>query len=270
MLQRLVSKNWFRLSLIFIVSFSISLGIASLIRAIIFTPKAAEAEPNLVTTELTETSELAQTPAFISLQDAVDAWITTIGPTASVGAEFYDLDNQQIAAEYNSDLTLSSAALSELIAEYLNQKNASQEGTTTKTDETTELIEQLELSGTSSDGAYSNAQDAITFLQYLWQHDSLTISAWVKPQDALIDQSSSEIEDNMPQGLARGIPTAQVYAQTNVETLSDDSLIYSCLGFIELETENRHYAFVLFGNLTDEVAEQLGEAIERELQINHD
>lgn len=261
MIQRLVSKNWFRLSLIFIVSFSISLGIASLVRAIIFAPQVAEAEPDLMTTEPLEKSELVQPPTFISFQNIVDTWVEALNTNASVGVSIYDLDNQQIAAEYNTDATLSSVALSELINKYLEQNDTTQEIAT--------LIDQLELSETSADGAYSNAQDAVTFLQYLWQHNNLTSSAWASLQDDLVGQVISETGEDLRQGIARGIPTALVYAQTSAEILNDGSPVYSCVGFIEIDSENRHYAFVLFGNLTDEVAEQLGEAIDRELQINH-
>ncbi len=259
-MQRLISKNWLRLSLIFVTSFGVSLGAASIVRILVFPPQAvsAEPEPEVAATETAEEPIVAEVPKFISLQEPVETWAIELDPTASIAVKIYDLDNNQPAAEYRSSEVLSSVALTELMTDYLKARSSITEGTE-------QLIEQLELSNTSSDGAYTNANDAYIFLQFLWEHSELTQASWDELQDNLLGQLISENGEDLRQGFARGITNARVYTKTSTELLNNASPIYSSIGFFEMVADNRHYALVLLGNLTDEDAENLGAIIEREL-----
>lgn len=251
MIQRLISKNWLKLSLIFVVAFGLSFGTASLIRILVFSRPSTDAESAPATADIAEETIIDTTPDFIDLQNCLNAWVADLTAASSVSVSVYDLDYAQVAAAYNSNLTLSSVALSEFMTTYLENLDDS-------TLQVSHLIEELGLTETSADGAYSNAHDASLFLQFLWQHDDLTTSSWAELLNNLLQPTSSV-------GLASGLKTAIVYAQNSLETLSDMSPIYSSLGFFETISENRHYAFVLLGNLTAEDAEKLGEAIEMAL-----
>ena len=112
-MQRLISKNWLRLSLIFVTSFGVSLGAASIVRILVFPPQAvsAEPEPEVAATETAEEPIVAEVPKFISLQESVETWAIELDSTASIGVKIYDLDNNQPAAEYRSSEVLSSVAL---------------------------------------------------------------------------------------------------------------------------------------------------------------
>lgn len=121
-MPRIISKNWFRLTLIFVASFGISLALASLVRILIFSKKT-NAEYSATPVTETENQPSAQTgrdnlPDFIDLQPVIDSWIETLPATTEVGLSIFDLGHERTAAEYDPDATFSNASLYKLFFAY--------------------------------------------------------------------------------------------------------------------------------------------------------
>lgn len=107
---RLISKNLFKMVILFlgtaVISFivaKIALGGAKIVAETFFPP----AEP---------TADQDTTPEFIDLQPTLDAWIEQLSGNASI--MIYDLDNDKIAAEYQSGETFYAASVYKLLFAY--------------------------------------------------------------------------------------------------------------------------------------------------------
>lgn len=121
-MPRIISKNWFRLTLIFVASFGVSLALASLVRIFIFSKKT-NAEYSATPVTETESQPSAQAgrddlPDFIDLQPVVDNWIETLPATTEIGLSIFDLGHERTAAEYDPDATFSNASLYKLFFTY--------------------------------------------------------------------------------------------------------------------------------------------------------
>ncbi len=121
---RIISKNWFRLTLIFVVSFISSLIVASLLRMIIFPKKTEVSGESPPSSNVVETEKSApldpdeNLPTFINLQPVIDSWLKDLPASTRVGLIIHDLNHNLNAAEHNSETKFSNASLYKLIFAY--------------------------------------------------------------------------------------------------------------------------------------------------------
>lgn len=102
-MQRIITKNWLRLSLIFLVSFGISLTIASAARTMIFPTQPAEEETSPQLEISTTENNTIKIPEF---QTTIDSWLTKLPEDTEIGIAIYDLDVATPIASSNANAIL--------------------------------------------------------------------------------------------------------------------------------------------------------------------
>lgn len=306
-LQRLITKNLFKMTFLFFGAATISFVVAKIalggakIVADTFFPT-----PEETPTEIT--------PEFIDLQPTVDSWLENLSGNA--GIMVYDLDNDKIAAEYQSGETFYAASVYKLLFAYdgydqIDKKLASADEKFVTTydyradsytfGECLDLIiresyngcaepmrsdktrfarienftKKLGLEDTSAAGLYSSAADLVTMLKYFYKHPELSDDSWRKLRDSMLNQPATKVEKNeiedWRQGLPAGFTTALVYDKVGWLYGKKGWETYNDAAFVEFPEQNRHYAVaVLTKNvLSADTVAQLGRELES-IILNHE
>lgn len=122
-MPRVISKNWIRLLVIFLVAFSVTFVSATAVRSLLAQRQQPETNDNSDNSEPTEDAPAEQpaaptVPDFINLQPTVDAWVATLPSATNIGLTIFDLDHDQIAGEYNPDEPFNTASVYKLFYVY--------------------------------------------------------------------------------------------------------------------------------------------------------
>lgn len=120
-MARLLSKNWVKLLVIFLVAFSVSLVGASAVKSLIRAKKSEEitvSEEQQSESNGTDQQATPVTPELINLQSVVEAWVTSLPESVNVGLMIYDLDNDAVAASFNPDEPFNAASIYKLFFVY--------------------------------------------------------------------------------------------------------------------------------------------------------
>lgn len=119
-MSRLLSKNWLRLLVIFLVAFSVTLVGATAVRSVL--QNRDKSSKNTVADKpeekVVDETPTITTPDFINLQPVVDDWVASLPHGVNVGLMIYDLDHQQVAGSYNPDEPFNSASIYKLFFVY--------------------------------------------------------------------------------------------------------------------------------------------------------
>lgn len=299
-MPRIISKNWIYLLVTFLVAFSVSLVAAK------FVISAMQEKNNGAITEtgaetiIEVTPQEPAKPEFINLQPTVDEWLA--GVDGNVGLMVYDLDHNQVAAEYNANEIFNSASIYKLFFVYdgwrqieagnddeaevfvtTSDKGAltlescldlmireSYNGCADPMRADTErfaraeaLATELGLQNTSSAGLYSSAADLVELLKFYWQHSDLSSETWAKIQDAMLNQPPTTY--NWRQGLPSGFSDAAlVYDKVGWNYNGSRWTIYDDAAIVEFPEQNRHYIIVVMTEnfRTPEPLVRLGQMLE--------
>lgn len=303
-----------RVRILPIVLFS-TIGVIAIIAGFLIssaiTRKTPEVAEDASSTEIEKEAKVESSTPFINLQEVVDEWIAATN--AEVGLMIYDLDNEQIAAEYNAEEVFGVASIYKLFFVYAGYQqidakeiDADEYFVTTydyRADDyslgecldlmiresyngcadlmhdsptwqrqAVQLIERLELEGTTELGLYSTAEDLIELLKLYWTHPDLSESSWQKISDSMLDQPATDISPGVVydwrQGLPSGFSKAKVYDKVGWAWNGSSWDTYADVAFIELD--DHHYAaVVLTSGIRDPdvtTFRQLGEKLEAAIQ----
>lgn len=113
-------KYWLPTLIIFVLVAGASIGITALWSHHASNNNTTTAD-NTNTPSVSEeipTPEIPVIPSFINLQPTIDHWLSTLPSNAEVGLMIYDLDNEQIAAEYHSNKIFNAASIYKLFFVY--------------------------------------------------------------------------------------------------------------------------------------------------------
>lgn len=278
---RTLSKNWIRLLIVFLTAF----GVALVVSVTIGTKVLNRDKANEDIVENEESSDEADieetiTPTFIDLQPTVDAWLATA--PGKVGLMIYDLDNQQVAAEYQSNVVFEAASVYKLFFAYdgymqIDAGVDDGEAYFTSTSDydnlslsdcldkiiresyngcadplradaarfarAEALADRLELTGTSSAGLYSTAADLTKLMQLYWEHPDLSAASWEAIQDSMLNQPPTTY--NWRQGLPSGFSQALVYDKVGWNYTGSYWSIYDDVAFVVFPEQDRHYIVVV-------------------------
>lgn len=282
---RIISKNWLRLLFIFLTTFSITLIGGVAVKTLLHDANSShssssEEDNSSIPSESLPENQIPPTPAFINLQTTVDAWVNTM--PGDVGIMIYDLDNQQIAAEYNTDAIFNMASVYKLFFVYDGYQqidagnddsgtivayNASKGGNLSlgtcldlmvresynpcadpiradseRFARVENFIHANGLTQTSSAGLYSSARDITTFMQLLWQHNGISEESWNNLLDSMLNQPTTTY--NWRQGLPTGFSVAEVYDKVGWYYTGSYWSIYNDVAFVVFPEQNRHYIVV--------------------------
>lgn len=147
-MKRIITKNWLRLTLIFLISFSVTLVTARSLRLILHhsnennnsTDEQVSAlegnEANEVNIEssTSENLEKSESPEFLDLQPIIDEWTSQLPSSTQVGVTIYDLDHDRLAGSYNSDMPFFSASLYKLFLAYTGYAKLSNDESSAETE----------------------------------------------------------------------------------------------------------------------------------------
>lgn len=199
-------KYWLPALIIFILVAGISAGALALLRH--------DSESN--TTDSADTAQTPESPApetpnipitpnFINLQPTIDQWLLNLPQNAEVGLMIYDLDNEQIAAEYHPDKVFNAASIYKLFFVYDGYR-------------------QIEQGLASSDSFFVNAYDdfhsgALTFGDCL---------------DLMIRESYNTCADPMRSDSARFARAEALATELGLESTSSAGLYSSAADLAEL------------------------------------
>lgn len=113
----LLHKYWLPVLVIFILVGAASLSITAAIKRNLHQENST---PELETETLSEETTPAEptVPEFINLQPVVDEWLAGLPSGAEVGLMIYDLDHDQVAAEYHPNEVFNAASIYKLLFAY--------------------------------------------------------------------------------------------------------------------------------------------------------
>lgn len=254
-MNRIITKNWLRLTLVFLISFSVTLVSARSLRLwfhwVSEEPASSSSETDnaaALTAEGGNASTVA--PEFLDLQPIVDDWAAKLPTTMNTGVIIYDLGHDRVAGSYQPDKVFSSASLYDLFLAYDGYARISEgeldadsqilsnytygeclalivrqsDDTCTEailampnqSERMQDLINRLALDSTTTQGTYTSATDMSKLLQLYWQHPDLTNENWVKLAGSMSNQPPVE-GNEVRQGLPAGFTTAEVLAKVGWE-----------------------------------------------------
>lgn len=223
----------------------------------------------------------------ISLQAQINDWLNHT--PGSIGLMVYDLDQNQILAEYRAQDEFSTASLYKLFYAYDGYRQIDQQlrdpdlilaGDHTyrqcldaiiresdnlcaenlfeqpsNITRVMSLISELQLTHTTGAVLTTSAADMTKLLIHLYRHSDLSDTSWRALQDSMLHQSRPDLR----QGLPNGFKIAAVYAKVG---FSDST--YNDVALINYPAKNRNFSVVvLTENLpTHQYLTQLGEILE--------
>lgn len=284
-MKRIITKNWLRLTLIFLISFSVTLVSARSLRLIIhwsgMSPDSnATDEASLAPAEDQTTSAEQTLPDFLDLQPIVDEWAADLPSNVGASVIVYDLDHQQTAATYNADQVYFSASLYKLFLAYDGYARAStgeinlndqllpdhtygecldlmiRESDNTcaeamldtpgQAERTQQLIDRLSLTNTTRQATYTTANDITKLLELYWDHPDLNAETWTRLSDSMLNQPPVEDLD-WRQGLPQGFTTANVFAKVGWTHDDQSNLwtVYHDAIIADFSALQRHYIVVV-------------------------
>ncbi len=182
-------------------------------------------------------------PDFIDLQPIVDEWVSQYAH-GEVAVEIYDLNNAAVAASYRptatmqplslyklfytydgyaqidagadnpDDLYLGNYTLGEcldkMIRESHNPCAETMLGESARESRVGQLVKDLGLVNTRSDGLQTSAHDVSLLLQHYYAHPEWSETSWLKYRDSALNQPPTAAGD-FRQGLPSGISIATVF-----------------------------------------------------------
>lgn len=203
--------------------------------------------------ENAEITEENAPPSLINLQPTIDAWIATLDSKA--GVMIYDLDNQQIVAEHNSEQIFSTASIYKLFVVYagyleiangnlnpndilfssytvsscldlaIRESNSScAESLQAKIGRTKidQYVNEWGMTDTRVSGLQSTPNDVFKIMQKFYEHKELSNETWAIIADSFLNQppTSNGLCDgpcNWRQGLPSGFSIAKIYNKVGWE-----------------------------------------------------
>lgn len=275
---RIASKNWLSLVLIFLFTFSVSLVGARFVRSILVGNSNNSVAETKDAEE--ETTTYNGKPDAIRLQGIVNSWIAETD--GRVGLAIYDLDRDEIAANYNPDESFAVGNIYQLALAYdgyrridtgleksetnigyeinygdcLNLMVRDSHDTCANVfltnDERaaslSDLYTKLEMAETTDFGQVSTPNDLVKLLKQIWKHEDLSLLSWAKLQDSMLEQAEPTNDIDWRQGLPSGFSTARVYSKASGE-LSELGgwTTYGDLALVDFVKSGRRFAIVVLG-----------------------
>lgn len=281
--SRTASKNWLSLLLIFLFTFSVSLAGGRFVRSILVGNSVAETQED-TDIDVEQESSPRIAPAAIDLQPIINSWAT--GISGHVGVVVYDLDRNEITANYNSEAAFSTNDVRGLILAYDGYRqidNGTEDADTivisnltysdcldaivrenhttciealledqTRAEHITEFLSELNMTQTTDFGQTTTATDLALLLRHIWEHDDLSLDSWARLQDSMLNQPAVDGID-WRQGLPNGFSTARIYDKSSgTQSTLGNWENYSDLALVDFVKHDRHFAvIVLSENLAD-------------------
>ena len=232
--------------------------------------------------EVAESPETPKFPEAISFQPVIDSWAGSVGGNKSVVV--YDLDRDEISAEYNAHEDYNTASLYKLFVVYEGYRrvfNGTWSGETTAGSTGRTILECLDLAIRESNSPcaeafwnmlghteldnivrsdflitdsnisnlISNASDIAKMAKIIYEHKEITDEALVaKMMDSFLNQPITTY--NWRQGLPSGFSRARVYNKVGWDYNPNGGYwnIYHDAAIVEFPEENRHFIVVVMTN----------------------
>lgn len=299
MVYRSFERRSLDLALIFLAFFA---GLASSVGcAVIFRADYKHLEPPKIEPEPQPEKE-PETPEIINFQPIIDEWTQSLNSSAEVGIEMFDLDNNQIVAEKNSDKIFPTESLYKLFVVYEGYRRLEQgieNPNTIITGEKTyekcldlairesnsacaETIRSkigasnleniiktdFALENSSNISLTSTATDITEIMKIYYSHKDLSEETWQKIQDSMLIQSP--VNNGLcsgpcdwRRGLPSGFSSAKVYNKVGWRYGGNHWISYHDTAIVEFPELNRHYIVtVLSSNIKYQDIANLGTMLE--------
>lgn len=182
---------------------------------------------------------------FIDLQPTVDKWVKTLRSPEQAGVMIYDINNSEIAAQYNPDEVFNVASIYKLLFAYDGYRQiangsddpnevlitSSEKGSLTlekcldliiresynvcadvlnkdanRLARVNGIIRDLGMTNTSNMGLNSTASDITKLLRNYWRHTDLTASLWNKITDSMLNQPPTSSNGSPVYDWRQGLP----------------------------------------------------------------
>lgn len=258
------------------------------------------------TTEEVETTPKVEKTEFINLQSVVDSWAKS-SQYGEAAVEIYDLDYNRVAASYRANASMYPRSIYKLFYVYdgyaqidAGKENASQNyldglsigecldimvrqsnnpcaeamlDDSARLTRVGELIKNLGLANTQSDGLKSSAHDISLLLQHYYRHPDWSASSWQKFRDSALNQAYT-----YRKGLPSGFSLATVYNKTGFGQGAGNVYVNNDAAFVEFPALDsngktdptnpnlhaRHYIMVVMTNESSyTILTRLGKMLEQ-------
>ena len=282
--------------------FLISLTIISGIKIILSLNEAGDQIEDTNTTPKTPMEKTPEPkedprPNFIDLQPVVDQWVASVGSNA--GVYIYDLDNDKLAASYNSDSIFFTASVYKLFFVYEAYLRINEEiddpneyfadGKTRiecldkiiresynpcadplryelMSEINSIIIDKFKIENTSNGALNASAKAVADMLKIYYKHEGLSEELWAKIADSMLNQPATTY--NWRQGLPSGFSVAKVYDKVGWNYSEEENrwTTYNDAAIVEFTDLKRHYVVVvLTKNTSHRKLVELGSLIEQKV-----